>query len=213
MVKTLKISNKTLTKIQAEMGWKGTGSQEDPIIVDSVKGYRTIIKFKNTQKFILLTGVMVCEVRLVKCMNITIRYCEIYHLLFNACHNNTVIDSSVVHGNLTYSKENIFKNNLLQKKRAYDTLRSKQGNTLAKGIQILYSCPLGFMVILLIFFLFNEDFVMIITSLVFMVLFSLPIIDLQIKKHKTKKLPENIFENNIEANLDKLLQIYADYRL
>jgi len=34
--KTLKIKKSSLTKLQLKFGWKGTGSQEEPIIIDSI---------------------------------------------------------------------------------------------------------------------------------------------------------------------------------
>ncbi len=214
MVKTLKISNKTLSKNQIEMGLKGTGSQEDPVIIDSVRDYKTVLKFKNIEKHILLKNVLVCEIRLVKCMNITISNCKIYHLKLTACHKITIMNSSIVHGYLAYCKNNVFKNNFLDKNRSFHTLEGNQGDNAIKIMQFTYSLPIGCLVfVIIIAFLLNGNLFIFITSLAAIPIFSLPIIDLRIKKHETKNLPDNKFENNEAADLNEISQIYADYRL
>ncbi|MFX1350551.1 MAG: hypothetical protein ACFE92_17910, partial [Promethearchaeota archaeon] len=193
--KTLKVSKKNLSKIQTEMGWKGIGTQEDPIIIDSIGAHKLVLKLKSIDKHILLKNFMTAEIRLVKCRNITITGCKIYHLLLTACSKISVINCSIVHGYLTYSKENLFKNNLLQEDLAYKTLKGKQGDTPAKLMQAIYSVPIIVLFAPFVIAIINGRFDTLPYLIVLLLFPLMPLIDIRIKKHKTKNLLENIFDN------------------
>ena len=206
MGKIFKISNKTLSKIQAEMGWKGTGSQEDPIIIDSINGVVNVVRFKNISKYIMIKNISQWKIKLIKCQNIIIENCEIAFLKILGSHHINILNSKILVGTLHYCRDSIFKNNIYDPDVIIDfsengaKFAEKKIDRIVKVVLIVF---LIIFIIAVLFFIFLGHF----EGIYFSILSLLPLafyIYYRDKRIFVKALGPIIFENNKTGDLRHL---------
>jgi len=116
MVYYIQISDQKLFEYCRELGWQGEGSQESPIVIDSLEGINEYIRFKKTNSYITIKNIELCEFYIESCENISIENCKIYYLYIENSSNLKVEGSSIVHINSRTSSRNIFRKNKLHEK-------------------------------------------------------------------------------------------------
>jgi hypothetical protein len=206
MGKIFKISNKTLSKIQAEMNWRGTGSQEDPIIIDSINGVINVVIFKNISKYIRIKNISLWRLKLMRCQNITIENSEIAFLKILGSSHINIMNSKILVGTLYYCRDSIFKNNVYDPDSNINfsengaKMAEKKIDRLIKLILVIF---LIIVITAVLFFIFLSYF----NGVYFLILSLWPLafeLYLRDKRRFVKALGPIIFENNKSGDLRHL---------
>lgn len=137
--KTISITPKNIESISAQLGWKGTGSPEDPYIIQN--SFKQLgLSLKKLSEGIIIRGLEDKEISLENCENLTIENSSLVKLSFYSCYKILVKNCNLTQVNITWSRENIFENNDLTQEssdRILSNLADKQNLQLVK-----WSCPI-----------------------------------------------------------------------
>lgn len=131
------ILNKDTLKILVKrLGLRGSGTKQDPIIINSTTNIPVKIFFSKVDCYLVLRNLNLSNLNLYRCQNITIENCRIDNLVFNRCKHIVVRNSSIMKIENVLSRANVFKN--------IDVLRVKN-NTLESR----YFDPFSYMAIII----------------------------------------------------------------
>ena len=92
-----------------EKDWKGTGTKENPFIIDSQEGLPQKLFIKSSDLFIKFNNFKFEVLELYKCHNITFNECKFKKLSLRRSGNIMAKDSNISKLNLIGSKNNLFK--------------------------------------------------------------------------------------------------------
>ncbi|MFW9879446.1 MAG: hypothetical protein ACFFG0_40735 [Candidatus Thorarchaeota archaeon] len=208
----LHITEKLLVSLQETNSWKGSGTESDPIVIDSINKSR--LKFKKISRYILIKDITVWEMYFIKCKNIAIDNCKIGTLTFEECNYISVENCRIINGELTYSRECKFRNNQLDKRWASNTLTVEGVKESEGGMvyvqRIFAPMFIIFIIISILCFSFSK------LSIGFMLLFAsliplLIVINIRMRRRHIKNLGPNIFENNKAAVFEDKAFDYKEY--
>ncbi|MFX1446045.1 MAG: hypothetical protein ACFFHV_21760 [Promethearchaeota archaeon] len=217
----IEINEKNLIKFQKNLNWEGSGTKEDPIIIENLAGLKDLLRFKKIKSYIVIRNISLCELQIRHSANLTVQNCVVYYFMMEYCHNLLVEKSSIVHFDVEISNGNIFRNNNLHDRSGLNeyTLRTKGGKMshLTASTYLL-----GAFLFLGFFFLifygvailqhYEHSFIMLIGALEFLVFSGILVVPVIINKRKRnflKKFPLNIFENNLKVDLGDLDKKYS----
>jgi len=217
----IEINEKNLIEFQKKLNWKGSGTKEDPIIIEYLAGLKYLLRFKKIKSYIVIRNISLCELKVRHSANITVQNCVVYYFWIEYCHNLLVEKSSIVHFNVEMSNGNIFRNNNLHNRSGFNeyTLRPK-GGELGHHTASAYLLG-GFLfvgIFLLIFYgvailQHHEHSSLILYSALYFLILScilvVPVMKDKRERNFLMKFPLNIFENNLKVDLGDLDKKYS----
>lgn len=128
------------------MGWKGSGTQEDPYIFDSGNHHPVDLTFTAIDTHIHLKNQQFARLSLVRSQNIVVDNCTISQLHIEGSTNITVKNSRILKVKNFLSRGNTFENNVILQE-SYDQL-------VKHGYNKLVFASMLFITIFAVFFVF-----------------------------------------------------------
>lgn len=107
----IEITNKKITKLKAKMGWKGVGTQNDPIIIDDLSGLKPNLWIHLSSLHYVIRNVIIYKLMCINTQNITIENCKIHELEVEGCYNMKIKNNSIIWFKFVYSKGCVLENN------------------------------------------------------------------------------------------------------
>ena len=152
----IEFNESNIIEFQKKLNWSGKGTKDDPIIIESVKGLKELLRFSKIRSYIIIRNITLCELKIRYCKNISIQNCNIYYFWIEFCHDITVKSSSIVHFNVEFSKNCIFSNNNLDKSSIFNayTLKTKGEQGSEMEFYMVLTASISFLVGGILFFLF-----------------------------------------------------------
>ncbi|MFX1340567.1 MAG: hypothetical protein ACFFDK_18300, partial [Promethearchaeota archaeon] len=93
----IEFNENNLIEFQKKLNWKGSGTKDDPIIIESLEGLKELLRFKNIRSYIVVRNISLSELKIRYSENITIQNCNIYYFWIEFCHDILIEGSSIVH--------------------------------------------------------------------------------------------------------------------
>jgi len=195
------------------MGWRGQGTQSDPLIIDNIKGLRPHLVFKTKDMHIHIERIKLDTIKLNMCENVKIKGCKIRSLTLEGCYNNVIQNNTIINFNSMFSGANDI---------VYNNISLKSLDNLISGVidNIYYILPkLAFMLSLI--FIVTSISVLIRGNWVlsiFAVLIGLISLGFSLnyrrKQKRTENLPANIIGNNttLTDTSESIHEIYLFYK-
>jgi len=180
------------------MGWKGKGSQDDPIIIDNVDGLEPNVWVHKSTLHYIIRNVIIYKLTIENTQNILIENCKVERLEIEGSHNVHIKNNEIDDLKVVFSKDCTFENNRITG-IALERLKSKFFDRLMPAI-------IRFLELVIVIFLSLASFLFTLqTTLYFVVSPSMVLLCVVIgllvykwerQKKRTKDMPENILINN-----------------
>ena len=97
--------------MKAEIGWKGSGTELDPIIINDLSNLKPYIWIHLSSLHYVIRDVTIFKLMCINTQNITIEHCKIHELEIQGCYNISVRNSTILHLRFGYSKRCALENN------------------------------------------------------------------------------------------------------
>jgi hypothetical protein len=141
------ITDKSIEDLQAVMGWQGTGTEMDPIIINNLSGLKPNIWIHQSSLHYIIQEVLVYKLRCTSTQNIVIENCKINELEVEGCYNMKIRNNSILWLKFLYSKECVLENNLFTSA----SLEKLENNYFDNLYPVLQKILLGIVIPLLAF--------------------------------------------------------------
>ena len=208
----IKINRRKFASLQARIGWNGSGSEQDPYIIDTISGLSSFLKFEKIIDHIIIKNLTISNITLVKCRNIIIQECNIQLLSLNSCQEVVVRENTLQKVQIMYGGNNVVTKNKIPR----NSLFHAQEHSMEKLVERIFLLIIAILVFGT-FFLFTiptflEDtpwviyiFIGVGCLLIFLY------IQMVFKRLRSRKLPSDRFEENfITEERDMLRQYFKD---
>lgn len=123
------IRKNSIQNIASQMGWKGSGTQDDQYIIENGNHHPVDLTFKAIGNYIHLKNQQFVRLSLVRSQNIVLDNCIISQLHIEGCTNITVKNSRILKVKSFLSRGNTFENNVILQE-SYDRLIKNDYNKL-----------------------------------------------------------------------------------
>ena len=153
------IRNRSVHSLKSKMGWKGTGSKEDPIIIDNVEGLKPTLIFATHDIYFIIKNIVVYKIVCKRTENITIENCKIYELDVQGSYNMNIVNNTILSLKVIFLRASVVENNgirhnniekITSKIEIDDSERRMKIS--AGGITCVF-----FMMLFLVFYILNND--------------------------------------------------------
>lgn len=191
------ITNKSITDLQAKMGWKGTGTEYDPIIISNLSGLKPNLRIHRSSLHYIIRDIVVYKLMCISTQNITIENCKINELELEGCYNMTIRNNSILWLKFVYSKGCTLENNSFSS-FALERLESNYFDKLYPMLQYFLYCVISLLIIVafLIFSYIVYVWPIGLLDLGLVALLFYVIHILKVRRKRTEKKPENILVGN-----------------
>ena len=192
-----KITDNSITDLRTKMGWRGTGTESDPIIINDLLGLKPKIWIRRGSLQYVIQDVVVYNLKCRNTQNIVIENCKINEFELEGCYNITIRNNSILELDFVYSKGCTLESNAFSS----DVLERLESNFFdkiyAKTLKVIYCAfSLTFILAFLIFAFSLSEWPYGILDLCFVAFLFYFILTLNIKRKRTQKKPENILTGN-----------------
>ncbi|MFX1575280.1 MAG: hypothetical protein ACFFB0_21300 [Promethearchaeota archaeon] len=113
------IRRNNLLDLKAQMGWEGSGTFEDPIIINNIKGLQPNLIIHKSNFHLILRNIKVIKISCRDVDNVIIENCKIYMLDLQGCDNLLVRNNEIMFINLLFTRECYFESNKIQPESLY----------------------------------------------------------------------------------------------
>lgn len=192
-----KITDASITDLQIKMGWLGTGSRQDPIVINNVSGLKPSLWIHKSSMYYIIRDIIVYKLICTKTQNITIENCKIHELEVEGCYNMTIRNNSILWLKFLYSKgitleNNTFSNEVLVKLEGnyFDMIYPKIQSSL-----IIVALILASVASLILFYNLFLWFLSLLTYGLVVIIFYY-IQALKAKKNRTVEMLDNVMIEN-----------------
>jgi hypothetical protein len=176
------------------LGWKGEGTETDPIIIDDDSNLPVSMILKTEDLYIKMQNIDINMIILDKCQNIIVEDCTISVIKLKSCKN------IVVRNNLIREVKNYYgSNNLIENNRLYAIFNVRQFTV----IMFFTAISVGSLAILSYFieqFFLRDIFVIILLAAV--IVFCIEIMKKRSKRFLPKYLKNNVFITSTSKEID-----------
>jgi hypothetical protein len=121
------IRKNSIKKIASQMGWKGSGTQDDQYIIENGNHNPVDLTFTAIGTYIHLKNQQLARLSLIRSQNIVVDNCTISQLHIEGSTNITVKNSRILKVKNFLSKGNAFENNIILQE-SYDRLIKNSPN-------------------------------------------------------------------------------------
>jgi len=104
-------ANRSVHSLKSKMGWKGTGSKEDPIIIDNVEGLKPTLIFTTHDIYFIIKNIVAYKIVCKRTENITIENCKIYELDVQGSYNMNIVNNTIITLKVIFLRASVVKNN------------------------------------------------------------------------------------------------------
>ncbi len=197
----IKINDITLEHFQNKMGWQGTGTENDPIIINDLSGLKPKIEIQKTSLYYIIRDVVVYTLLCTDTQNIIIENCKIKNFEVEGCYDITIRNNSILNLAWGFSKGCTIENNLFSR-GVDDSLESIKSGKLYLGLQkTLYGISLVNIILAFLIFMFEfNSWPYSILNLFSFALFFYFAIVLKITRKRTREKPENVIIGNLRLS-------------
>ena len=105
------ITDKSIEDLQAVMGWQGTGTEIDPIIINNLSSLKPNIWIHKSSLHYIIQDILVFKLRCTSTQNIVIENCKINELEIEGCYNMKIRNNSILWLKFLYSRVCVLENN------------------------------------------------------------------------------------------------------
>ena len=207
--KILKIENKNFPLFKEQMKWKGEGTTDDPVVINSMNETYTQINFYDITNHMTIRNLKDKTLGFKHCANTSIENCKITHLALIECKkmkisNNVISSVSSLHsGECAFKRNTILKESFEKLKKGYYNRKHLKNFIFFNSIFIY---GLGSFLYALIkipieaFEMFNTYLLMFLMLLpLFLIFFPKPLVRIV----RSWKYPPHEFENNSIINQEQ----------
>ena len=207
--KKLYLGKNSLKRISKEKSWKGSGTSEDPFVIDSNDDVPLEFIFTTGNAHIRLKNLLLRKLTLIRCKNMTIENCEILHLRILNSHDITVKDCSIVKIKNVFSRANVFQNNAT----VPEIVKSLEKNYGENRIMVTFGTAgiIGLVYLTITcaeFYLLGAQATIDPTFLVFSLIYIVMAIPLLTTRILIRKLSPNKFENFKSVKIESLVELF-----
>lgn len=191
------ITDKTIEDLQAMMGWQGTGTEMDPIILDNLSGLKPNIWIHRSSLHYIIQEVTIFKLKCTSTQNIVIENCKINELEVDGCYNMKIRNNSILWLKFLYSKECVLENNSFTSA----TLKNLENNYFDKLYPVLVKILYGVMPLLALvaYLIFTYVIFMWYMGLLFLGLIA-PLFYVIHKMNEGRKRTKEKLENKLSGN-------------
>ena len=195
----LRLNKKNLKKYKIEYGWEGIGNgAHNPIKIDSINKPYTRLKLKQLENYIQISNLTLEFLYLKNCKNIEIKDCRINHLVLTSCRRMILRNNILLSFVLFTSKNNKIIGNQISR-LDYHLVKNNQWDHRENKILSLVLC----VALILIYYIISYEYLL---GLIYFI----PIVGVviyakilsKVQNKRVSNLPENIFLENVEINLE-----------
>lgn len=214
------ITDKSINRLKDELGWKGAGTESDPIIINDLSGLKPNLWFHRSSLHYIIRDIAIYKLTCISTQNITIENCKIHRLEVEGCYNMTIRNNSVLWLKFVYSKGCTLEDNSFSKlslERLADNYFDKLYPMLQSGLYCASS-----LLIIVAFLIFAFSFYVWYLGLLTLGLVALLfyfVHTLKAKKKRTYEKPENIMvsispltDADINGILQEIIENYANLK-
>jgi hypothetical protein len=217
------VNEQNLHEFKNTLNWKGTGTQDNPIIIDSLEGINEYLRFKDIKSHIIVKNITLIELYVNSCHNIIFQNCTVYYFWIEFCHDILVEDSTIVNFHVEFSKGNVFRKNKLHQNSWFNTItletNGESGTTVFYHMNICFT--IFFILIGIILYLFlGPGTVDNLSSFIIIILligpsfggslfFLIPALKFRKKRSIIEQKTHTTLENNDLVDLEELNKKYS----
>lgn len=205
------ITDKSIKDLQAKMGWQGSGTEFDPIIIDCLSGLKPNFWIHRSSKHYIIQHVIISKLVCTSTQNIVIENCKINELEVEGCYDMTIRNNSILWLKFAYSKGCLLENNSFTN-LALENLENNYFNNFYPSMQKgLYGVMSLFVVMTFWFFSFSTNLWYIgLLTLGSIALLYYYISTLNAKKKRTQEKHENKLMGNSSLSDIERNEIYHE---
>ena len=192
------ITDAKINDLIQHMGWTGTGSQDNPIIIDNVDGLKPNIWVHKSTLHYIIRNVIIYKLMIENTQHILIENCKLERLEIEESHTVHVKNNEIDDLKVAFSKGCTFENNRITG-IALERLRSKFFDQLMPSIiRFLELVIVIFLSVASILFTLQTTLYFVVSPamLLLCVVIGLLVYKWERQKKRTKDMPENTLTNN-----------------
>ncbi|MFX1345170.1 MAG: hypothetical protein ACFFAI_08665 [Promethearchaeota archaeon] len=116
----IRITGKMLSDLAEKYKWQGAGTENDPIIIDSIDESEEKLDIINSRRFTIFRNCIFQYIKIWNCNYITFEHCGFNWLYVTNCTQIRLIDCTILHLEIYGSEHNYFKKCEIKKIYASD---------------------------------------------------------------------------------------------
>ena len=90
-----KLKENTIEALREELGLKGDGTQESPLILENFHNINVEITLRTKSIYVILRRVIISKLSIIDSENVTVRHCGILELEITSCRNINFVDNQI----------------------------------------------------------------------------------------------------------------------
>ena len=190
--------DKKIESLKNKMGWQGTGTKDDPIVINNLKGLKPNLIFQTSNLYYIIRDVCILKIHCITTQNITIENCRIYEFEAEGCFNMKIVNNSIIFMRLLYTRASVIENNEIMQESLI-RLENNYSDVIMKRVYAILGFVFALNIFLVVFPLYSDISYWWLSAMFSGIVFLLIYVILSfIKKWmRTRHMAQNSINNNI----------------